>query len=75
MTNPVPLDLQAKISTWRMKAAEGTLTLDEMKEGIVLLRAGRCAAAVASSTSAAKRKKSIAEIPSAEDMLGELDSL
>jgi hypothetical protein len=74
MTNPVPLDLQAKISTWRMKAAEGTLTFDEMKEGIILLRAGRTAANVASAT-ATKRKKSIAEIPSADDMLGELDNL
>ena len=36
MSNPVPLDLQAKISTWRMKAAEGTLTLDEMKEILIV---------------------------------------
>ena len=73
MSSPVPLELQAKIASWRLRAAEGTLTLDEMKEAILYLRAGRVQAANASAS--AKRKKSIAAIPSASDMLSELEGL
>ena len=75
MSNPVPLELQAKISSWRLRAAEGTLTLDEMKEAIKYLRAGRLNAAVAASASATKRKAAIAAIPTADEMLNDLDSL
>ena len=70
MTSPVPLELQAKIASWRLKAAEGTLTLEEMKEGIMYLRAGRISAATAAKSS---KKKSVA--PAAEDMLADLDGL
>lgn len=73
MSNPVPLELQAKISSWRMRAAEGTLSLEDMKEAIVYLRAGRVAAANASAAS--KRKKAIVAIPHANDMLSELEGL
>ena len=75
MTNPVPLDLQAKIATWRIRSAEGTLTLDEMKEAIIFLRAGRLGAAQTAQKAAATRKKAIAAIPSQDDMLAELDGL
>ena len=44
-----------------------------MKEAVVFLRQGRLAAA--SSAATAKRKKAIAEIPHADDMLGELEDL
>lgn len=75
MTNPVPLELQMKIAQWRQKAQipagePGSLTREEMKEAIVALRAGRVAAANASAT--AKRKRAIAEIPAAADMLNDL---
>lgn len=73
MSNPVPLELQAKIASWRLRAAEGTLTLDEMKEAVAWLRQGRVAAANASAS--AKRKRAIAEIPKAEDMLDDLNNL
>ncbi len=73
MSSPVPLELQAKIASWRLRAAEGTLTLDEMKEAILHLRAGRVQAANASAAS--KRKKAIVAIPSAGDMLSELEGL
>jgi len=73
MTSPVSLELQQKISMWRLRAAEGTLTQDEMKEIILHLRSGRVNAANASAAS--KRKRAIAEIPRAEDMLGELEGL
>lgn len=75
MSNPVPLELQAKIASWRLRAAEGTLTLEEMKEAIVFLRAGRLGAAQAAQKTAATRKKAIAAIPSAEDMLSDLEGL
>lgn len=74
MTNPVPLELQAKISSWRLKAAEGTLSLEEMKEAIIHLRAGRTAASVAAqATKRTAAKRAVA--PPAEDLLGELDSM
>jgi hypothetical protein len=73
MGSPIPLELQAKISSWRLRAAEGTLTIEEMKEAILHLRSGRVSAQAASG--AAKRKKAIAEIPAAADMLDELNDL
>ena len=66
-------ELQSKIAIWRMKAAEGTLTQDEMKEAILHLRAGRVNAAT--SSAAAKRKKAIAAIPAAEDVLSAIENL
>jgi len=74
MSNPIPLELQSKIASWRLRAAEGTLTLEEMKEGVIFLRAGRLGAA--SAAAAAKRvpaKRSAA--PSQDAMLDELDDL
>ena len=73
MSSPVPIELQSKIEHWRKGAAENTLSIEEMKEAIVHLRAGRLAAAAASAP--AKRKKAIAEIPSADDLLSELEDL
>ena len=73
MSNPVPLELQAKIANWRLKAADGTLTLEEMKEGIIYLRAGRVSAANASLASRGKKKSS--EAPSADSMLSDLESM
>ena len=73
MSSPVPLELQAKITSWRLRAAEGILTLDEMKEAILYLRAG-CVQA-ASASAASKRKRAIVAIPSAGDMLSELDAM
>jgi SpoU rRNA methylase family enzyme len=70
MTSPIPLDLQLKLTDWRRKAAEGTLTLDEMKDAVKLLRAGRVAAANASDT--ARRKVAKAVIPSADELLDEI---
>lgn len=70
MTSPISPDLQAKIASWRLKAAEGTLSIEEMKEGIIYLRAGRVTAAAAAKSG---KKKTAAE--PAEDMLSELDGL
>ena len=73
MSSPITLELQAKIATWRLRVADGTITQDEMKEAIIHLRAGRLAAA--QSAAASKRKASIAAIPAAADLLDELDGV
>ena len=70
MINPIPPDLQAKITDWRLKAAQGDLSIEEMKEAIKYLRAGRVTAATAAKSS---KKRSVA--PPADDMLGELEGL
>ena len=70
MTSPISPELQAKITSWRIKAADGTLTIEEMKEGIIHMRGGRLTAATAAKAS---KKKSVA--PPADDMLGELEGL
>lgn len=72
MTSPVSPELSAKIASWRLKAAEGTLTEDEMREAILHLRQGRVSAAVAARTS--KTKTRVAA-PAAADLLNELDGL
>ena len=67
-------ELQSKIAMWRAKANAGTLPIEEMREAIVVLRAGRRAAESASTSS---KRTSRAKIPtrSADDMLGDLESL
>jgi hypothetical protein len=47
MSGPIPLELQSKIANWRLRAAEGTLSLDELKGAVTYLRAGRMAASQA----------------------------
>jgi hypothetical protein len=50
------LPLAVRVEQWRAKAREGTLTLEEQREAIVALRAGRVAAAQASPKRAAGSK-------------------
>ena len=68
-------ELQSNLATWRAKAAEGTLTFEEMKEAVIALRAGRREASKTAQNAAVKRKKAIAAIPSAADMMSELEGL
>jgi len=63
-------ELQSKITMWRAKAADGTITLEEMKEAVAALREGRRTAAV--SPERARTAKAKAAIPNADDMLAEL---
>ena len=72
-TQVVPPELQSKILEWRRKSADGTITLDEMKQAIIALRSGRKAAAEAASASGSKRAKKPTR--SADDMLAELGGL
>lgn len=66
-------ELVSKIAHWRAKAANGTLTADEMREAIAALRADRVGAAVASTTSKASKVK--APPPDASSLLDELEGL
>ncbi len=64
--------LQSRIATWRQKATEGTMTLEEAKEAVAALREGRMSVPA---EAAAKRKKAVAAIPTADSLLSELDGL
>lgn len=71
MSTPViSVELEFKIKQWRQKAVDGTLTLDEMKEAILALRAGRLsameAAGKSASSPAGKKKKAVVN---AQDLL------
>lgn len=68
MSIPTP-EAITRIAELRQKAREGTLTMDEMREGILFLRAERLAMPPPSSKSSAKSK---APAPNADDLLGEL---
>lgn len=63
-------EIQAKIAIWRQKAIDNSLTLEEMKEAITLLRQGRVSAAASSES--ARRAKAKVAVPSADDLLSEL---
>ena len=62
-----------KIAAWRQKAAEGTLTIEDCKEYVIVLRGGRRSAAEASEAS--RRTKARKVVKSAEEMLNELTGL
>lgn len=66
--------IAANIQQWRQKAADGTITLDEMREAIAAIRKERVSASEKSSTSRATKataKAKAAPIDS-EAMLKEL---
>jgi hypothetical protein len=65
--------LQSQIAGWRQRAIEGTLSTEELIVAVKLIREGRVSAAY--SADAAKRKKAVAAIPAANDLLSELEGL
>ena len=69
--SPYSLETQQKIAVWRQKAQEGTLTLEEMRQAVEIMRGDRKNSAHAAA-SGARRAKAKAAIPSADDMLDEL---
>jgi hypothetical protein len=66
----LPPETQARISLLRVKASEGTLTLEEMQEAVQLLREGRIGAAITSARS--KSKAAAKKIKTADELLNEL---
>jgi hypothetical protein len=67
---PISPELSARIDAWRSKARDGTLTQDEMREAVALIREGRVSAQATST--AARAKKAAKVIPTANDMLKEM---
>lgn len=63
-------ETQQRIATLRQKAVEGTLTLDEMREAVKMMRGDRASSVKASADS--RRAKVKAAIPDADTMLDEL---
>ena len=66
-------EVQHRIAILRQKATDNSLTMDEMKEAIQLIRGDRRNAQAASD--GARRKKATAAIPNADDLLSEMDGL
>lgn len=66
-------ELQAKIAVWQQKAANETLTPEEMKEAIAAIRGERKSAHAASDT--ARRAKAKTAVPDAKSLLAELGKL
>lgn len=67
-------EVQGKIAILRQKAVDGTLTIEEMREAVLLMRGDRKANAAAPSAKASK-KQAKAEIKSADEMLDELGKI
>ena len=66
-------EVQSKIAEYRAKATAGTLTIEEMRNAIILLRGNRTLAAQQVKSSRSKSAKAPAR--SADDLLGELGGL
>lgn len=64
---------QARITVLRAKSADGSITMDEMREAVRLIRGDRVSAQTASE--GAKRTRAKAVIKSGDDMLDELTSM
>lgn len=66
-------EVQHRIAILRQKIADNSLSMEEMKEAIKYLRGDRRNAHAASD--GARRKKAVAAIPNADDLLNEMDGL
>lgn len=65
-------ETQSRISNLRLKAVAGTVTAEEMKEAIHLLRQGRASAVAASSAARAKGAKKTVDVGALFDDLDKL---
>lgn len=66
-------NFQLKLAEYRRKSADGTITLDEMRDAVKLMRQGRVAAAATASTKS--RTTTSKPKVSADALLDELDNL
>jgi hypothetical protein len=74
MSNLSP-EHQSKLIEYRAKAAAGTITLDDMKDAIIILRGSRRAAVDAAAAGRSKAAKAKPSDKSVDEMLGELEGL
>ena len=72
MTLSTDPDFHLKLAEFRRKAANNTISLDEMRAAVVLMRQGRIAAAAASTTKARKASSTPAN---GDSLLAELEGL
>jgi hypothetical protein len=68
--------LQSRLAIWRAKAADGTITIAEMKDAVIALRMGRKSAVEASAASkSGSRKRATPTAQGVQDALAGLESL
>lgn len=65
-------EVNARMNVLRTKCADGTITQEELAEGVSLLRQGRRSSVEAA---ARTRKAAVKQTRSAEDLLNELEGL
>jgi hypothetical protein len=69
-------EIQAKIAVWRQKSLAGTLTQEEMREAIAILRQDRIGASVTSAGAREKKATTRAKASiNSDDLLNQLDGL
>lgn len=69
-------ELQMKIQQWRQQARDGTLSQDEMREIVAVLREDRGATTQATAGSrVSASRKTAAKKPNGDDLLTELEGL
>lgn len=67
----LPDELRFELAEYRRKAVEGTLSLDEMRNAVRLMREGRVTAAARSSASRASKAKAAPDSDALlDDLLG-----
>lgn len=64
----------AQIQVWRRQANDGTITVEELRKALELLRQGR-AGAHATSAASRTRKATAAKVVNSDDLLKELGDL
>lgn len=73
MASPYTPETLMRIQLLRAKIADGSITMEEMVEGVKLMRGERRSAV--GTTAVAKAAKAKAMIPNADDLLNELGGL
>lgn len=63
---------QTRLAHYRELNARGELSIDQLKEAVIMMREARVAAQVANAASGKAKKK---PVKSADDLLGELENL
>lgn len=75
--SPVPVqspELQSKLALWRQKSIDGTITLEELKEAVRIMRSDRHAALDAQMKSSSGSRAKKAPVDTAK-LLSDLDNL
>ena len=68
----MPEPLATQLESWKEKAINGTITIDELTEAIKVLRANRLSAGIAQSRARAIKTTATKVIPNADDLFADL---